>query len=199
MKNLLKNKKVAMVGAVVLAVALIVVVVVSVVNSNRTDFPDVNEGPGEEVYERSLVFYNRDILNLAYNKDFSAVVLDNIQAVIFSEEEMKFSRNNSPLEEDNSVYYDATIDAANFTSYDANICGFDVKTSDERDYKVIAGTDSLNEDFTYVYTAILREGGDKIFVFINGDKKDENAFIDFAKSKLGVGVVEVTTLELSAE
>ena len=145
------------------------------------------------------MFYNRDILNLAYNVDFSTVVLDNITTVVFSEEEMKFSRDNSSSQGDDGVYYDATIDVGTFTSYDVYTSRFEVNISDERKYTVIARTDSLESDFTYVYTAILRDGGSKIAIFINGSESDKSSFVKFAKEKLGKNTADVTVLKLGEE
>lgn len=183
---------IAIFSAIILLI--IVAVVVAINNTPRTDFPDIDDGPGEEIYEKSLVFYNRDFLTMAYNIDFSAIVLDEIKAVVFSDEEMKFSRDNNSKEYSNEIYYDATIDIGDFSSYADYRNGFDVEISDNRTYKVITKTDSLNEDFTYVYSALLREGGDKIFVMINGAENDKDAFIEFAKQKLGKDKVEVAVL-----
>lgn len=192
MKDNAKNKKTLIISSVVALVFLLVVGVVLFINSQFPHFPDVDDGPGDEVFERSLVFYNRDILTLAYNEDFSLIVLDDIRDVVFSEEEMKFSKNNTPIEDDSAIYYDATIDASNIVFYDAYTSEFNVKISDEREYKVIASTDSLAEDFTYAYIAISRDGGDKIFIFINGDSKNQNAFVDFAKEKIGKNLVDIS-------
>lgn len=147
-----------------------------------------------EISDKILFFYNDDILTMAYNSDFTKTVEKQITNVVFSEEEMKFSKDNNPEEYDKEIYYDATIDAGGFSSYTDYKNGFDVKISDNRMYKVITKTDSFDKDFTYVYSALLREGGDKIFVMVNGAENDKDAFVDFVKQKLGKDKVEVAVL-----
>ena len=194
-----KNKKRLIIGGVVVFAILLIVGIVLMINYETPHFPDVDDGPGEEVDEKSLVFYNRDILSLAYSEDFSTVVLDNITTVVFSEEEMKFSKDNSSSQGDDAVYYDATIDVGTFTSYDVYTSRFEVNISDERKYMVIARTDNLESDFTYVYTAILRDGGSKIAIFINGSESDKSSFVKFTKEKLGKNIVDVVTVKLGEE
>ncbi|MBR3269810.1 hypothetical protein IKG07_00970 [Candidatus Saccharibacteria bacterium] len=199
MRDTTKNKKALIISIAVALVFSLIVGIILFINSQMPHFPDVDEGPGEEIFERSLVFYNRDILTLAYSEDFSLVALDNIRDVVFSEEEMKYSQNNTPLEDDSVIYYDATIDASNFVFYDTYTSEFNIKISDEREYKVVLSTDSLIEGFTYAYVGISRNGDDKIFVFLNGDPRDQDTFIEFAKEKIGKNSVKVTSVELSTE
>ena len=168
-----KNKKLIIVVLAGVAVAIIMTVILVIVNSApKTDFPDVNEGPGEEVDEKSLVFYNRDI---------SARILDNIQTVVFSKEEMVFSKNNESQEGDNSIYYDATIDIPSLESYDLYTVGFEVGISDGRKYKVMVRTDSLDENYTYIYSAIKREGGEEIYFVADGDESELAEFKTLAE------------------
>ncbi|MBR0424063.1 hypothetical protein IJI79_00975 [Candidatus Saccharibacteria bacterium] len=177
-----KNKKLIIVVLAGVAVAIIMTVILVIVNSApKTDFPDVNEGPGEEVDEKSLVFYNRDILTLTYNIDISARILDNIQTVVFSKEEMVFSKNNESQEGDNSIYYDATIDIPSLESYDLYTVGFEVGISDGRKYKVMVRTDSLDENYTYIYSAIKREGGEEIYFVADGDESELAEFKTLAE------------------
>ncbi len=172
-----KNKKIIIgILTAVVVVMIVAIIVVSVSNTPKTDFPDVNEGPGEEVDEKSLVFYNRDILTEVYNRSISATILDDIQSVVFSSEEMAFSFNNVSKEGNNNIYYDATIELSSFSSLDSYTSKFRVKISDSRVYNVLTRADSLNDEFSYVYVAILREGGEKIFLMFNGDEKDKDGF-----------------------
>ena len=200
MKDNKKNKILLIISIVLSIAAMVAIIVISVMsNQQKTDFPDVDDGPGEEVDEKSLIFYNRDILNLAYNVDFSAVVLNNISTITFSEEEMKYSGENHSIEGDDNIYYDATIDVDSFGSYNEYSSYFDVKISDGRKYFVITRTDSLDDDFTYIYTAITREGGDKIFIIINGNDANADEFTKFVKGEINKELVEIISESLQTE
>ena len=201
MRDDVKRKKITILTAVLTVIVLVSIVIFSVVSMNGqiTHFPDVDDGPGEEVDEKSLVFYNRSILTLAYNADFSSIVLDNISTVVFSKEEMQFSKNNSPVEGDSKIYYDATIDAGGLISYGPYANKFNVKISDEREYQVVTETDSLDNNFSYVYTGISRVGGDRISILINGSEENKDSFVKFAKEKIGKDLVDVSLIKSSAE
>lgn len=194
MKEIFKDKRI-IAGGLIGIFAILIFVIFLVVEAQKPKLIDVDHGPGDEISEKSLVFYNRNILKRAYNTNYSSIVLDAIEKVVFSDSEMEFSKDNTPAEGDKDIYYDATIDAGNFMSYDAHTSSFDVKISDDREYRVITKTDSIDKDFTYVYVAVLRKGGDKIAIFIAGDEKDKNAFVNFVKQKMDKSAFEVNTIE----
>lgn len=145
------------------------------------------------VSDKTLMFYGDEILTAAYNGKYLDLVSSGIENVVFSADEMRYSQDNRPVESDANVYYDAIIDATSVSSFDAYTTKFNVNISDGRAYSVITKTDSLNEDFNYLYSSIIRDGGDTIFVFINGDKKEKNSFIEFVRTqfnKTSVNTVE---------
>ena len=194
MKDIFKDRRI-LAGILVGIFVAIVAVIIVVVELQKPKLIDIDHGPGDEISEKSLVFYNRDFLKMTYNTKFSSIVLDAVEKVVFSDEEMEFSKDNSPAEDDSGVYYDATIDAANFTSYDPYTSAFSIIISDNREYLLTTKTDSLDKDFSYVYTAIMRKGGEKIMVFISGDNKNQASFVNFVKQKMGNKTVEITAVE----
>ena len=178
--------------------ALIIVIFVTILNSNNvvvTEPERMEERVGDRT-SKFIVFYNLDILTMVYGLKGSTTIATEFENYVMSEEQMQFSGVNKPVEENAEVYYDATIDMAGFSSYTNYRYGFDVRISDGRIYKVITKTDSFDEGFTYIYSAILREGGDKIFVIVNGAENDKDAFVDFVKQKLGKDQVEVKVAAL---
>lgn len=192
MKN--KNtKKYTIIISLIAVIALILAIVISSFISNYHEpFPDINDGSGPEVDEKSLVFYNQDIVELAYTMKISSIILDNIETVIFSPEEMKYSTDNKPLELDKNLFYDATIDMGDFVSYNSLITKFSLSTSDNRRYITLVKSATLSSDTPYIYTAVMRDAPDTtITVFINGDKTDADQFKNLAQEKLGRHVSEV--------
>lgn len=100
--------------------------------------------------DKTLTFYNQDILVEAYNADFAKIVLDDITNVVLTD--------NANLQD-----YTATIDVASFYSSGPYESGFRVDISDGRKYDVTTKTDSLEDNFTYINITISRDG--ETFVF----------------------------------
>lgn len=201
MKGMTKKKKISLaiiIGIVVIAVVILIIVLNI---NNKKDASDENvgesglieeaHGPGEEASEKSLVFYNRDFLTTVYNRKISSIVADDIEKAVFSDEEMVFSGDNSPLESDREIFYDATIDVEDYASYNMYMSDFNVRISDGREYQVIVDTNDLEEYVIFIYTAISRIGSNKIWVFVHGIEDYEEDFINFVKEKFGKNTVDV--------
>lgn len=187
-----KKRNILIVLAGLVAAVLIGLVVMVVVRNNSEDEtePEYSDGViGGLVQDKFMVFYNLDFLTLSYNIKFSTTVSSDIEKFAFSDSEMVYSGENNPVEEDKKLYYDATIDVGSFVNYDAFVSDFVVDISDGRKYRVITRTDSLDENYTYIYLAILREGGDVIHILVNGDEKDVSGFEEFAKTKMGISKI----------
>lgn len=192
-----KRKIILVVGAICLAVLIGLVVSVLVVN-NLSESTESEYSDGEivgDTQDKHMLFENLDYLTMIYNIEFSTNVASDIEKYAFLPEEMKYSGENNSINGDNSVYYDATIDVGSIKNYDELTCGFDVDISDRRKYKVITKTDSIEDNYTYLYVAITRDGGESIAVFVNGDAAYESIFADFVKEQFGKNVVTTVDSE----
>lgn len=186
------KKRNLIITLIAIPVLIVMILISSFILNYHSPFPDIDDGPGIEVDEKSLVFYNRDILELAYTIKLSSIILTNLKNTIFSPEEMKYSTDNSPQESDKNLFYDAIIDMGDLISYDPLTTKFNVNISDNRKYIVLVKSESLSSDSTYLYTAISRDASDAIAtLYINGDKKDEEYFKNLAKEKLGRDISEI--------
>lgn len=174
-----KKKQILLITVVLATIGLLIAGIVTLAVNNSTSNIIQESEQSEENGERTkfLVFYNYDILNLAYNIGISSKVMENIELLVLSDAEMEFSGANTPLEENAEVYYDATIDVENFSARDMYTSKFRVTISDGRVYDVVMQADFLEEEPTYVYTAVKREGAENVSVVSYGD---ENGFSDFS-------------------
>lgn len=188
--NMMNKKKKNLLIIFGVVVALILVGLgIWVVFSNNLEAeaePEYSDGViVGDTKDKFMVFENLDFLTLSYNIKFSTTVAEDIENYVLSEPEMRYSGENNLKNGDNKVYYDATINVGDLVNYDVFTSDFTVSISDGRKYRVITKTDSLDENYTYLYVAILRDGGDEIFVDSHGDEKDLTDFLEFVKSKMG--------------
>ncbi|MBO7657398.1 hypothetical protein J6S55_02055 [Candidatus Saccharibacteria bacterium] len=182
------KKKLLIVAGVVSVLVLIGLGVWVVISNNSSEEAEPEYTDGQivgEMRDKFMVFENLDFLTMAYNIKFSTTVAEDIENYAFTASEMQYSGENNSKNGDNKVYYDATINVGDLVNYDVFTSDFTVSISDGRKYRVITKTDSLDENYTYLYVAILRDGGDEIFVDSHGDEKDLTDFLEFVKSKMG--------------
>lgn len=189
---MMKKKTLLIIFGVVSALILVglgIWVVVSN-NSERETEPEYSDGViVGDTKDKFMLFENLDFLTLSYNIQFSTMVAEDIENFAFSAEEMQYSGENNPKNGDSKVYYDATINVGDFVNYDALTSDFTVSISDGRKYRVITRTDSLDENYTYLYVAIMREGGSDMIVFANGNDTLVADFADFAKKEMGASEI----------
>ena len=182
------KKKLLIVAGVVSVLVLIGLGVWVVISNNSSEEAEPEYTDGQivgEMRDKFMVFENLDFLTMAYNIKFSTTVAEDIENYAFTASEMQYSGENNSKNGDNKVYYDATINVGDLVNYDVFTSDFTVSISDGRKYRVITKTDSLDENYTYLYVAILRDGGVEIFVDSHGDEKDLTDFLEFVKSKMG--------------
>ena len=182
------KKKLLIIAGIVSALVLIglgIWVVVSNNSSEETEPEYTNGRIVGEMKDKFMVFENLDFLTMAYNVKFSTTVAEDIENYAFTASEMQYSGENDSKNGDNKVYYDATINVGDLVNYDAFTSDFTVSISDGRKYRVITRTDSLDENYTYLYVAILRDGGDEIFVVVDGNENNLVDFSEFIKTKMG--------------
>lgn len=187
-----KRKTWLIVFGVVAVLALVALSIWLTISNNSYDEAEPEYSDGEivgDTQDKFMVFYNLDFLTMAYNIKFSTNVASDIEKYAFLPEEMKFAGENNSKNGNNSVYYDATIDVGNIVNYDALTSRFDVSISDGRKYGILTRTDSIEENYTYLYVAITRDGSDSIGIFVSGDNSLENEFAEFAKEQFGKNTV----------
>lgn len=194
----MKNIKKYILTALIIILAIIIIII-TVATSSVPNYPGINDGAGDEVLEKSLIFSNRDLLSKVYNKDISSIILTNIDSIVFSEQEMKYSKDNSPAEGDPAVYFDAKINTSSLVSYNTETHFFTVSLSDKRQYDVFVTSDTTEDNFTYVYTAITRNGSSStINIIINGAKQAADNFINFITEKTtSSNKTDITYISLS--
>lgn len=176
-----RNKIILIISAVFIVVATVVGIVFMINdNSNELTEPEEFSEVIGDKRNKFIVFYNLDLLTNIYNIEISTTFATEFENYVMSDTEMQFSGVNNPVEEDANVYYDATIDIVSFESYDLYTVGFEVTISDGRVYEVIVQTDSLDENYTYIYSAIKRKGGEIHFI-ADGDEKDLDKFEKLAE------------------
>ena len=188
-----KKRKIAIGLGIGLVIILIGVVIGAVTIDNLpvdAEPEDVGEVIGD-TRDKFMVFENLGFLTMTYNIKFSTMVAEDIENCAFSAEEMEYSGENNSKNGDNKIYYDAVIDVAGFSSYDALNSDFEVEISDGRKYRVLTRTDSLDDDFAYIYVAVTRDGGPDLWIFVNGDLVGKDDFISFAEEKTGKKATEV--------
>ena len=178
-----RRKKTIIVFVMLILVAALFGIGILIFNNRTIEAERESEENSEVARDKYVVFYNLDLITEMYDIKISTKMAEMFEEFVLGDAEMKFSGENSPVEDDASFYYDATIDLNEIETFGMLATKIRILMSDGRVYFVILETDRPNEEYGYLYMAVLREGASDFEVLVDGDESSVSEFEKSARER----------------